>query len=112
MSHNSSEVTLGVKEDIAHKDPVCGMTVAADKPHHLEHAGHEYRFCSSHCMGKFQANPDAYIKAEVNQAATPTRLAAGIHLPDASESGAQRTRRLPDLRHGFRAAQRSDGRQR
>ncbi|HEX5364314.1 MAG TPA: heavy metal translocating P-type ATPase [Gallionella sp.] len=42
-------------------DPVCGMTVAEDKPHHLEHRGRSYRFCSKKCLDKFQANPDAYL---------------------------------------------------
>ncbi|MGC2457822.1 MAG: heavy metal translocating P-type ATPase [Gallionellaceae bacterium] len=46
-------------------DPVCGMKVADDKPYHMEHAGHHYRFCSRHCLEKFQANPAAYIKTDV-----------------------------------------------
>ncbi|MGO8754685.1 MAG: heavy metal translocating P-type ATPase [Gallionellaceae bacterium] len=47
-------------------DPVCGMKVADDKPFQVEHAGHHYRFCSRHCLEKFQANPAAYIKPDVN----------------------------------------------
>jgi len=43
-------------------DPVCGMTVAGNTPHHLEHEGQRYRFCSQHCLDKFQINPAAYIK--------------------------------------------------
>ena len=43
-------------------DPVCGMTVADNTPHHLEHEGQHYRFCSQHCLDKFQINPAAYIK--------------------------------------------------
>lgn len=46
-------------------DPVCGMKVADDTPHHLEHEGQHYRFCSSRCMDKFQANPAAYIKPDM-----------------------------------------------
>ncbi|CAG0938659.1 partial Silver exporting P-type ATPase, partial [Gallionellaceae bacterium] len=43
-------------------DPVCGMKVADDTPHQLEHAGQHYRFCSQRCLDKFQANPAAYTK--------------------------------------------------
>jgi Cu+-exporting ATPase len=42
-------------------DPVCGMTVRADSPHHTTHEGHEYRFCSAGCRAKFIADPDRYL---------------------------------------------------
>ena len=42
------------------KDPVCGMTVAADSPNRLEHAGRKYVFCSSGCMEKFRKEPERY----------------------------------------------------
>jgi len=42
------------------KDPVCGMKVGDDSPHHLEHAGRRFYFCSSHCLHKFQADPAQY----------------------------------------------------
>ena len=44
------------------KDPVCGMQAADDSHYHLEYAGHDYHFCSQHCLDKFQANPGEYIK--------------------------------------------------
>ncbi len=53
-------------------DPVCGMTVTEDKPHHLEYEGQNYRFCSRHCLDKFQVNPAAYIKADL--AAPPVTI--------------------------------------
>ncbi len=53
----------------ANTDPVCGMKVADNSPHHMEHEGQYYRFCSRHCLDKFQAHPAAYIKAAV---AAPT----------------------------------------
>jgi P-type Cu+ transporter len=49
-------------------DPVCGMTVAPDSPHHLEHGGHVYRFCSARCREKFSADPARYLEPV---AATP-----------------------------------------
>jgi len=71
MNHDLSEVTADLAEAVVHKDPVCGMTVATDKPHHLEHAGQHYRFCSRHCLDKFQVNPDAYLNKDITTPATP-----------------------------------------
>ena len=46
------------------KDPVCGMTVdPATTPHHAEHGGQTYHFCSAGCRTKFVANPDTYLGA-------------------------------------------------
>jgi len=45
-------------------DPVCGMTVAADSPHHSQYQGQEYRFCSSGCREKFDANPTRYTETK------------------------------------------------
>ncbi len=42
------------------KDPVCGMDVGKDSPHHIEHGGEKIYFCSEHCLTKFQENPSAY----------------------------------------------------
>jgi Cu+-exporting ATPase len=42
-------------------DPVCGMTVAVDSPHHVRHEGHDYRFCSAGCRAKFVASPESYL---------------------------------------------------
>ena len=42
-------------------DPVCGMSVAADGPHHCEHRGHIYHFCNPRCLAKFQAEPERYL---------------------------------------------------
>ncbi len=47
-----------------HKDPVCGMEVSADSPHHAEHDGRHYYFCSSHCLHKFHAAPQEYVGAK------------------------------------------------
>ena len=43
-------------------DPVCGMTVdPATTPHHADHAGTAYHFCSAGCRSKFIANPAKYL---------------------------------------------------
>ena len=43
-------------------DPVCGMCVApANTPHHAEHGGQSYHFCSGGCRTKFVADPARYL---------------------------------------------------
>ena len=43
-------------------DPVCGMTVDPAKPTGtVEHEGKSYYFCSTHCVGKFKADPAKYL---------------------------------------------------
>jgi xanthine dehydrogenase accessory factor len=47
----------------ANTDPVCGMTVAADRTSYpLEHEGVTYYFCCAGCRRSFQENPAAYLK--------------------------------------------------
>lgn len=43
------------------KDPVCGMSVK-DNSISSAYQGQNYSFCSEHCLGKFEANPAAFIK--------------------------------------------------
>ncbi len=47
-------------------DPVCGMTVALDAPHHATHEGHDYRFCSAGCRSKFVADPERYLQPKAD----------------------------------------------
>jgi Cu+-exporting ATPase len=42
-------------------DPVCGMTVAAESEHRLEHEGRTYNFCCNGCLEKFRGDPDAHL---------------------------------------------------
>jgi P-type Cu+ transporter len=47
------------------QDPVCGMAVDAHAtPHHADHAGHEYHFCSAGCRSKFVSDPGRYLGKE------------------------------------------------
>ena len=57
-------------------DPVCGMVVTRESPHHVEHAGHPYWFCSARCLGKFNADPSAYVHQQVSPAAPAVPAAA------------------------------------
>ncbi|MGQ9424784.1 heavy metal translocating P-type ATPase [Gilvimarinus sp. F26214L] len=46
------------------KDPVCGMSVTVESPHHYEHHGEDFYFCSATCKDKFAADPDKYLNGE------------------------------------------------
>ena len=51
-------------------DPVCGMAVdPATTPHHADHAGHEYHFCSARCRDRFIADPEHYLGPKASVAA-------------------------------------------
>jgi Cu+-exporting ATPase len=44
-------------------DPVCGMKVNPETtPHHAEHGGHAFHFCSAGCRTKFTADPAKYLE--------------------------------------------------
>lgn len=58
MTHHEHKSPVG--EAGQWKDPVCGMTVAADTPHTMEHGGRNYVFCSAGCMEKFRKEPERY----------------------------------------------------
>ena len=51
-------------EQIAAKDPVCGMSVQPSSAAGMvEHDGKTYFFCSAGCVQKFKADPAKYLKA-------------------------------------------------
>ena len=55
------------QDTVAATDPVCGMKVdPAATPHHVEHQGHVFHFCSAGCRTKFLTSPDRYLKPETN----------------------------------------------
>ena len=47
---------------MAHVDPVCGMTIAADGPHRLQHDGETYLFCSAGCRARFSSDPERFLE--------------------------------------------------
>ena len=59
------------------KDPVCGMTVTRQSPHHAEHAGRPYWFCSAGCQGKFLSQPQKYLAPATAPAEPPPATAEG-----------------------------------
>src|SRR5271165_7105105 len=59
-------ITSGISstsEDMGLRDPVCGMTVKADSPHRLDHAGIQYAFCCAGCKTRFAADTEKYLPA-------------------------------------------------
>ncbi|MGQ3175925.1 MAG: HAD-IC family P-type ATPase, partial [Hydrogenophaga sp.] len=59
------------------KDPVCGMAVTEKSPHHLEHAGRPYYFCSAKCQTRFAAEPERFVKNAAERHAAPTPAPQG-----------------------------------
>ena len=54
------------------KDPVCGMTVSAEKSAGtVEHQEESYYFCSGRCLDKFAADPDRYLEGTQEKTARP-----------------------------------------
>src|SRR3989338_1379851 len=62
-------------------DPVCGMKVDSESGRSLEHAGKRYYFCSQHCVEKFSADPDKYLKPVASAPATTAPSAGGYTCP-------------------------------
>ena len=69
VRHGAHDPTHAPRE--AERDPVCGMTVDANSPHHTHHAGHDYHFCSAGCRTKFVADPARYLSTQATIAAIP-----------------------------------------
>ena len=61
------------------EDPVCGMQVAEDSPHHATHAGATYRFCSTRCLAKFGEEPERYLGG-ADGASTPEADPGALYL--------------------------------
>lgn len=64
-------------------DPVCGMTVNPESAAgSFKHKGKTYHFCSKHCLNKFQANPESYLKKEEEgKVEEPIQEASGYFCP-------------------------------
>lgn len=76
-------------------DPVCGMAVELASPtHRTTHEGDQYVFCSSHCLTRFEAAPEAYVgylSADEVDAPLPDREARG-HGAEAGDTSADAAR--------------------
>ena len=60
--HDHHDCCSGPKAKAMAKDPVCGMDVdPATTPHHAQHEGEDFHFCSARCREKFIAAPEGYL---------------------------------------------------
>ena len=55
---SDSATTVPVKDKL---DPVCGMSVSADSPHHIFHDGADYFFCCQRCRDRFSQDPEQFL---------------------------------------------------
>src|SRR5687768_17016115 len=77
-------------------DPVCGMSVdPASAARYTDFHGHTYHFCSDTCKTKFDADPDKYVKKDVEQKSLHQHAAAGLTQKVATD-GSHHTRTTPD----------------
>ncbi len=54
------------------KDPVCGMTIDAEKAAgNIKHKGETYYFCSNACQAKFEENPAQFVSSEKGETDSP-----------------------------------------
>ncbi|MBY0337955.1 MAG: heavy metal translocating P-type ATPase [Acetobacteraceae bacterium] len=74
MDHDQHRRDARTGGAAAAKDSVCGMSVdPAATPHHAEHGGTTFHFCSAGCRGKFVADPAKYLRPK---ATAPLRAEA------------------------------------
>nr|WP_232460012.1 heavy metal translocating P-type ATPase [Curvibacter sp. AEP1-3] len=66
-------------EAAALKDPVCGMTVTTQSPHHAEHMGRTFFFCGPKCKAKFDANPMQYMGQSTDKTAEQPVVAGTVY---------------------------------
>jgi YHS domain-containing protein len=60
-------------------DPVCGMVVDESQAKTLEYEGQTFYFCSDHCKGTFEADPERYASASAHAATPEHRAHAHVH---------------------------------
>ncbi|QVM82759.1 heavy metal translocating P-type ATPase [Novosphingobium decolorationis] len=61
--HHAPQSAQGGHEAHTVTDPVCGMTVdPATSPHHTEHEGQAYHFCSARCQARFEDDPARWLE--------------------------------------------------
>ena len=51
--------------DVKHIDPVCGMQISPQEGYGKMHDGRLFRFCSRNCLDNFEAEPENYLKKEL-----------------------------------------------
>ncbi len=69
-------------------DPVCGMTVdPATAAAHFDYEGVTYYFCSTHCLDRFRAAPNQYVKRATDAGMTQPTARSPLDPDDAVDGG-------------------------
>jgi len=69
-------------------DPVCGMTVDPEtSPHHAEHQGKDYHFCSAGCRTKFVSDPEKYLSPKEPEPVVPGAIYTCPMHPEVRQEG-------------------------
>ncbi len=76
-----SDAMPSVATDGSVVDPVCGMRVATNSPHQVQHEGQAYHFCSAGCRSKFVADPVRYLKPVAHEDTAPVPVGAQFTCP-------------------------------
>jgi Cu+-exporting ATPase len=64
-AHPHARHTQAAGTDATVRDPVCGMQVdPRSTPHHAEHGGQHWHFCSARCREHFLADPAKYLSPQ------------------------------------------------
>ena len=85
-----------------HVDPVCGMTIEeSDAVGSHVHDGVRYFFCATSCLERFKADPRRVRAASGSATGSDSR--DDLLLSDGSGDPPDRSRRVPEVRHGARA---------
>ena len=50
------------------RDPVCGMAVSQDSPHHFRYLNIDYYFCCAGCQKKFASAPESHLNPDTSSA--------------------------------------------
>ena len=87
MNTVSPATDRGLASPASSLDPVCGMTVQADKAAgRLEYGGTLYLFCSPHCQHAFEKEPQRYVQVPAAARAAMTAPSALASTPVAMGS--------------------------
>lgn len=68
------------------RDPVCGMKVSADGPHHFVFEGRDFHFCCQRCRDRFSADPAQFLLRQNSD--EPGRPSPAHQTPDAAVASA------------------------
>lgn len=75
--HDASPPSSPTTVDKPFVDPVCGMQVADRVDRTVEHDGQTFHFCSTRCMDKFRASPEAYLSRTPTESTTHEKAPPG-----------------------------------